>query len=104
MTSIPDEKLTAIRKALNAKPRDEDAVQAAYEALTMPEAVTFRNDYKDLFAQVTTEDAVESILPTATAPPAGGRSRRGRRRGRGRTTAKKGGSRRRRMTSKARRH
>ena len=100
MTSIPESKLAAIRKAVNAKPRDEDKVQEAYKALTMQEAVTFRNDHADLFAKVTTEDAVESIRPTPTAPPMGGRSRRRR----GRKTTKKGGSRRRKMTSKARRH
>lgn len=63
-------KVTRIKNLVNARVRDEDKIQAAYEALdTNEERVAFQEKYPDLFAKVTTRDAVIPINPAPTAPP-----------------------------------
>lgn len=68
------EKVAKIRKEVMKPVRDEEAVQSAYNALSMEESARFQNEDPATFNAVTTQEGVvQSVAPAATAPPFGAR-------------------------------
>lgn len=96
------EKVAKIRKEVMKPVRDEEAVQSAYNALSMEESARFQNEDPATFGAVTTQEGVvQSVAPAATAPPFGARrSRRGKK---SRATKTKKGARRHKKSKATRR-